>query len=104
MHWLMLVAAIVLEVIGTSALKVSHGFAHPLPGVVAVAAYAGSLTLLSFVLKTVPIGIAYGIWCGAGIALVALVGYVAFGQRLDIPALAGLAMVAGGVALLVRVA
>lgn len=59
--------------------------------------YLGSLFLLSYTLKVIPVGIAYAIWSGVGIVLIALVGYGVFGQRLDWPAVIGLGLIVAGV-------
>jgi len=96
-HWVFLVAAIVAEVVATSALKASEGFSKPLPSLAVVAGYAVAFYFLSLTLKTIPVGIAYAIWSGLGVVLIALVGWLAFGQRLDLPALAGMVLIVAGV-------
>ena len=97
MHWVLLSIAIALETVGTTALKASAGFTRPWPSVLVVVAYGASFWLLAMVLKVIPVGVAYAIWSGAGICLIALIGWVAFGQRLDPPALAGLALIVAGI-------
>ncbi len=52
---------------------------------------------LGLALKYIPVGVAYAIWSGLGIVLIAGIGYVIFGQRLDLPAMLGLAMIIGGI-------
>ncbi|GAB7128208.1 SMR family transporter [Silvimonas sp. JCM 19000] len=95
--WLYLAVAIVAEVTATSALKASAGFSRLLPSLVVVIGYALAIFLLSQTLKTIPVGIAYAIWCGVGIVLVALVGALVYQQRLDWPALLGMALIIAGV-------
>lgn len=97
MHWLLLASAVILETIGTTTLKISDGFSKPWPSLVSVVTYAVSIWLLAVVLRTVPVGIAYAIWAGLGICLIALIGLVAFGQRLDLPAIVGLALIIAGI-------
>lgn len=97
MTYLYLIGAIVFEVIGTSALQASEQFIRPKPLAVTAAGYAASFYLLSLALRTLPVGIAYAIWSGLGIVLIALVGLVLFGQKLDAPAIAGLALIVAGV-------
>ena len=97
MSYLYLAIAIVAEVIGTSALKAAEGFTRPLPSLVVVAGYGAAFYFLSLALKTIPVGIAYAIWSGVGVALITLIGWVVFKQRLDAPALAGLALIVAGV-------
>lgn len=100
MGYLYLSVAIAAEVIATSALKASHGFTRPLPTTVVVVGYGISFYLLSLVLKTVPVGVAYAIWSGVGIVLIALVGWLLLKQTLDAPALAGMALIVAGVAVI----
>lgn len=97
MHWLYLGVAILFETIGTTALKASDGMTRALPAVVVVIAYALSFWLLALVLRVIPVGVAYAIWSGLGICLIAGIGYVVFGQRLDLPALIGLGMIIAGI-------
>lgn len=95
--WLYLAAAIVAEVIGTSFLKSSEGFTRLWPSLATAAFYLISFFFLSVTLKHLSVGVAYAIWAGAGIALIALIGYVLFGQKLDAAALAGIGLIIAGV-------
>lgn len=95
--YLFLAVAIVAEVIATTALKASEGFSRPGPSVLVVAGYAIAFYLLSLTLNSIPIGIAYAIWAGGGIILVALFGWLIYGQQLDLAALAGIALILTGV-------
>lgn len=89
--------AIICEVIATSALKSSESFTRLLPSIVTAAGYAAAFYFLSLTLKTMPVGIAYAIWSGVGIILISIIGLVAFGQRLDLPAIVGLGLIIAGV-------
>ena len=89
--------AIIAEVIATSALKASQGFSVLLPSSITVLGYAVALYFLSLTLKTIPMGIAYAIWSGAGIILTSLVGWFGFKQQLDFPALIGLGLMISGI-------
>jgi small multidrug resistance pump len=80
MHWMMLYAAIVFEVAGTTALKLSEGLARPGAFAAALALYSFSFVLLALSLKTVPVGVAYAIWSGVGTVIVAIIGFVWFGE------------------------
>jgi small multidrug resistance pump len=95
--YLYLLAAIVAEVIGTSALKASDGFTRPGPTAIVAVGYGLAFWLLSLTLRSVPVGIAYATWSGLGIVLIAAVGWIAFGQRLDTWALLGMALIVAGV-------
>ncbi len=99
-QWIFLAVAIVSEVAATSALKASDGFSRLWPSVIVVAGYAAAFYFLSLSLRTIPVSVAYAIWAGAGIALIALVSWLAFGQKLDIPAIIGLLLVVVGVVIL----
>ena len=96
-HWLYMGVAIVAEVIATSALKASSGFSQPLPSLITVAGYAIAFYCLALTLKTIPVGMAYAIWSGAGIVLISLVAWLVFGQKLDVPALIGMGLIVAGV-------
>ena len=97
MAYLYLGAAIVFEVIGTSALKASDSFTKLIPSLVTVGTYAVSFLLLALTLRTIPVGIAYAMWAGVGILLIALVGWLWFKQPLDTPAVIGLGLIVAGV-------
>jgi small multidrug resistance pump len=87
-------------VIGTSALKASDGFTKLHPSLVVAVSYGISFYCLSLTLRTVPVGIAYAIWSGVGVVLVSLIGWLVFNQKLDLPALLGITLIAAGVAVL----
>ncbi|QFY60926.1 QacE family quaternary ammonium compound efflux SMR transporter [Rhizobium grahamii] len=93
----LLLVAIVLEVIGTTALQLSQQFSRIGPSVVMVVCYAAAFYCLSLTLKVIPVGIAYAIWSALGIVLISLVGLVYFKQRLDLPAMLGLGLIIAGV-------
>jgi small multidrug resistance pump len=95
--YLYLAIAIVAEVVGTSALKAAAGFTRPLPSLVVAIGYAAAFYFLSLALKSIPVGVAYAIWSGVGVALITLIGWIVFRQRLDAAALAGIALIVAGV-------
>lgn len=96
-NWLFLAIAIVAEVAATSSLKASEGFTRLWPSLFVVAAYVLAFYFLSLTLKTIPVGIAYAVWAGLGIVLVALIGWLAYGQKLDAAGIAGMALIVAGV-------
>jgi small multidrug resistance pump len=100
MPWIQLAAAIVAEVVGTTCLKLSEGLTRPLPTIGVVAAYGLSFWMLSRTLDTIPVGVAYAIWSGAGVTLIAALGWMFLGQKLDLPALIGMGLVVAGVVVL----
>lgn len=97
MPYVLLVLAVMAETIGTSALQASQQFTRPLPSILVVVGYGFSFYLLSQVLRTIPVGVAYAIWSGLGIVLIAAIGRVVFGQRLDTPAILGMALILCGI-------
>ena len=97
MHWLFLSIAIVGEVVGTTALKSSNGFTRLWPSLLVLAGYAIAFFFLSLTLRTIPIGITYAIWSGAGTVLIAAVGYAVHGQTPDVAAVIGMMLIIGGV-------
>ncbi|MFD1121394.1 DMT family transporter [Methylophilus flavus] len=96
-YWLYLAIAIISEITATSSLKASEGFTRLLPSIAVVIGYSLSFYFLSLTLKAIPIGITYAIWAGLGIVLLAIVGWVFYGQKLDTPALIGMAFILAGV-------
>ncbi|AAL52226.1 MULTISPECIES: SMR family transporter [Brucella] len=95
-----LAIAIFSEVIGTLSLKASEGFSRLGPSIVVVVAYGLAFYFLSLTLKTIPVGVAYAIWSGVGVTLVALIGWLVFGQKLDLPAIVGMGLIIAGVIVL----
>ncbi|WP_153447075.1 DMT family transporter [Vibrio algicola] len=96
-HWLFLGIAIVSEVIATSAMKSAEGFTKLIPSTVVVIGYVIAFYCLSLTLKTLPVGIAYAIWAGLGIVLVAVVSWLLHGQKLDLAAVLGMGLIIAGV-------
>lgn len=97
MHYLYLSLAIIAEVFATTLLKASNGFSKPLANFGVALGYALAFYFLSLTLRTLPMGIAYAIWSGAGIVLIALAGWAIYGQSLDKPALLGMTLILAGV-------
>jgi small multidrug resistance pump len=96
-NWLFLSIAIVTEVIATSALKASSGFTKLWPSLLVVVGYGLSFYFMSLALNTIPVGIAYAVWSGVGIILITLIARFAYDQRLDLPAIIGMALIVAGV-------
>ena len=99
-HYFYLIAAIVAETVGTTALQASQQFTKPLPSLLVVVAYALSFYLLALTLKFMPVGVVYAIWSGLGIVLIAVIGLVVFGQKLDLPAILGMGLILLGLAVI----
>lgn len=97
MAYILLALAIVSEVTGSTFLVKSEGFTQLVPSILVVVFYVISFYLLSQVIKTIPLGVAYAIWGGVGIVLTALIGFLIFRQSLDLAALIGISLIIGGV-------
>lgn len=97
MAWIYLAAAIVLEVIGTSALKASDGFSNFSESMICIVTYGIAFYFLSLVVKVIPVGIAYAIWAGSGIVLITAIGALWFKQVPDIAAVFGISLIVAGV-------
>ncbi|MWJ28670.1 QacE family quaternary ammonium compound efflux SMR transporter [Halomonas sp. ZH2S] len=97
MAFVYLILAIIAEVVATSALKASSGFTQPMPTLVVVVGYGLAFYLLSLVLRSLPVGLAYAIWAGLGIVLVTVVGMVVYGEKPDLPAVIGIGFIVVGV-------
>lgn len=100
MHWHYLAVAIVSEVVATSALKAAEGFTRWFPSLLVVVGYASAFYFLSLTIRTIPLGVTYAIWSGAGVALISLVGWVVYHQALDVAAFVGISLIVAGVVVL----
>ncbi|HMB39784.1 MAG TPA: multidrug efflux SMR transporter [Wenzhouxiangellaceae bacterium] len=100
MHWIYLALAIVFEVAGTTALKAAEGFTRPWPVVVVGIGYMAAFLFLGLSLKSLPVGIAYAIWAALGVVLIAVSGWLVFGERLDGWAIAGIVLIVAGVVMI----
>ena len=99
-HWFFLAIAIIGEVVATSALKSSEGFTRLVPSAVVLVGYGIAFYCLSLALRSIPVGIAYAVWAGLGIVLVAAIAWIFHGQKLDAWALVGMGLIISGVAVL----
>lgn len=100
MSWIYLAIAIVAEVVGTTFLRASAGFTKPLESLAVVVGYGIAFYFLSLTLDTIPTGIAYAVWSGVGVTLIAGLGWVMDGQRLDTAGMVGIALIVAGVVVL----
>jgi small multidrug resistance pump len=100
MPWVYLCIAIVSEVIATSALKATAGFTRLGPSIVVVVGYASAFYCLSLTLRVIPLAVAYAIWCGLGIALVSIIGWVVYHQPIDAATGIGIGLIVAGVVVL----
>ena len=97
LNYVYLIVAILFEVVATTALKQTDGFTRLTPSLVSIAGYALAFYFLSLPLRTMPVGVVYALWCGAGIIFITAIGWIWFRQALDLPALAGMGLIMAGV-------
>jgi len=95
--WIALSLAIIAEVIATSALTASAGFTRLGPSLLVLFGYAAAFYFLSLALQTIPLGIAYAIWSGVGVALISILAYLLYQQKLDLAAMLGIGLIVSGV-------
>lgn len=98
MKWLLLTFAILFEVAGTTAMKLSVGFSRPLPSVLVVVCYGASLALLTLTLRHMDVSLAYAIWSGVGTALITVVGVLYFAEDISWLKLLSIGLIILGVA------
>lgn len=97
MRFLYLFVAIVSETVGTTLLKQSDGFSRLGPTLASLGAYGLAFYFLSLTLREIPTGVAYALWSGIGIVLVASIAWLVHGQRPDAPAALGMGLILAGV-------
>lgn len=97
MGWLYLILAIILELFGTSMMKLSNGLTVLWPTIAMFAGYVLCFIFLSFALKTIDMSVAYAIWSAVGIVLIAIIGIVFFHENITFVKLAGILLIVTGV-------
>ncbi|AYF89749.1 SMR family transporter [Pseudomonas sp. JS3066] len=95
--YIYLAIAIAAEVIATTSMKAIDGFNKPLPLILVIGGYAIAFWMLTLVVRSIPVGIAYAIWAGLGIVLVSVAALVLYQQKLDTPAVLGMGLIVSGV-------
>ena len=100
MPYIYLVASVIAETIGYSALNASAQFSRLWPSLVVIAGLGSSFYFLTLALKYMPLGITYAAASGLGVIFVAIAGVVVFGQKLDLAAIIGLAFIVAGIVII----
>lgn len=98
LYWLYLAGAIILEVAGTTSMKLSEGFTRTVPSILMFVFYILSLICLTYALKKIDVGAAYAIWAGAGTALIAVIGIYFFREPATLLKIGSIALIIVGVA------
>jgi len=96
-YWLYLAIAIVLEVIGTTSMKLSEGFTKTIPSIMMFVFYLASLAVLTLALKKIDVSIAYAVWAGLGTALIATIGIVYFHESATLLKIISILLIIAGV-------
>ena len=96
-YWLALSGAILLEVAGTTSMKLSYGFSRPLPSVLLFVFYGMSFTLMTIAVKKIDMSVSYAIWSGVGTALIALIGIGWFKEPLTSLKIVSIVLIVAGV-------
>ncbi|MDU8926271.1 multidrug efflux SMR transporter [Alisedimentitalea sp. MJ-SS2] len=100
MHWILLSFGIAVEILATATLKLSDGFTKLSYSGLTLICFGVAFYVMSLVVRSMPVGIAYSVWAGGGIAGVTLLGAIAFGQTLDGFAYLGIGLILAGVIVL----
>ena len=98
--WFYLGLAIASEVAATASLKASEGFSKPVPSVVGLVGYAAAFYFLSLTLEDIPLGVAYAVWSGVGVATITLISVVYMDQKIDAGGVVGIGLIVLGVIVL----
>lgn len=99
-NWVYLGLAIFSEVVATASLKSTEGFTRLVPSIVVLVGYSAAFYFLSLTLDTIPIGVAYAVWSGVGVATITLVSFVVYDQKIDAAGLLGIGLIVAGVVVL----
>jgi len=91
--YLYLAVAIFSEVLATTALKASGGMTKLLPSLALMAGYGLAFWCLSIAVKSIPVGLAYALWSGFGIVMIASIGWYFYGQTLNMTACLGIVLI-----------
>lgn len=99
-NWVYLGLAIFSEVVATASLKSTEGFTRFVPSIVVLIGYCSAFYFLSLTLDTIPIGVAYAVWSGVGVATITVVSYILYGQKIDTTGIIGIGLIIAGVVVL----
>ena len=97
LYWLCLAGAIVLEIAGTTSMKLSQGFTRALPSVLLFVFYALSFTLMTIAVKRIDMSVSDASWSGVGTTLIALIGVLWFRESLSAVQVASIVLIVAGV-------
>lgn len=97
MSWIILFIAGLLEVVWAIGLKYTHGFTRLTPSIITVSAMIISIVLLSWAMRSLPVGTAYAVWTGIGAVGAAITGILLLGESAGLARIASLALIVAGI-------
>ncbi|EHN8905727.1 quaternary ammonium compound efflux SMR transporter SugE [Enterobacter sp. D2] len=97
MSWIILFIAGLLEVVWAIGLKYTHGFTRLTPSVITVTAMIVSIVLLSWAMRSLPVGTAYAVWTGIGAVGAAITGILLLGESASLARIVSLALIVAGI-------
>jgi len=97
MNWIYLGVAIIMEISGTTMMKLSEGFSRLIPSILMFLFYVGSLIFLTLALKKIDVGLAYAIWSGLGTAAITVLGVMFFGEQINLMKVTSILLIIIGV-------
>ncbi|MGA8030824.1 MAG: multidrug efflux SMR transporter [Casimicrobiaceae bacterium] len=97
LYWSCLAGAILLEIAGTTSMKLSQGFSRVGPSILLFVFYALSFTLMTVAVRRIDMSVSYAIWSGVGTALVALIGVGWFRETLSAVQVGSIVLIITGV-------
>ena len=97
MGWLFLSIAIILEVCGTTCMKLSEGFSRVIPSILIFIFYGLSFTAFTFALRRVDLSFAYAVWAGLGVLLIGAIGILYFKEPITALKIASMVLIVAGV-------
>jgi quaternary ammonium compound-resistance protein SugE len=98
--WVTLVVAGIFEIIWAFSMKLSNGFTRPIPSVITLIMMIVSFGLLSYAMRTIPLGTAYMVWTGIGAVGAFAVGIAVFGEELNLVRMFAAILIVGGLVLM----
>ncbi len=97
MSWIILFIAGLLEVVWAIGLKYTHGFTRLTPSIITVSAMIVSIVLLSWAMRSLPVGTAYAVWTGIGAVGASITGILLLGESASLARIASLALIVAGI-------
>ncbi|WP_102223325.1 SMR family transporter [Acidimangrovimonas sediminis] len=98
--YLILLVAVAFETFGSTCLQASQQFTRLWPSLGVVLGFGAAFYCFTHILRYLPLGVTYALWSGIGIVVIAVSGWLVFGQKLDLGAVAGIGLIVAGIAVI----